>query len=236
MYSYELSQGCRSNATLDLWRELNTLLYETSVPLLIYEKRYTKGHSNTKPMLGNKTRISNDERDKKNHTLSYSIDIGDKVPIEVTIFKHGVKNAEFIRHKSVIFILNGQTQGIEGKTFISQDLGLTAIRDYTLISVDCTKIKQSFRQDLFMSSRDRLRKGKNYNLLKDKIVSVLKQDENLRSINQEYKGKVLHESKNDKELIEKLFASLKNNKDIINLFKNNIGDFSFLNKKTKKAI
>ena len=81
---------------------------------------------------------------------------------------------------------------------------------------------------------DRLKEGKNYDELKDKIIYVLKHDENLRRINQEFKGKVLHESKNDKELIEKLFSSLKNNEDIKNLLKNNIGEFAFLDKRARE--
>jgi len=238
MFSYELSRGCQSDATFDLWRELNTLLYDSSLPILICEQRDFKGHSKEKVMLGNKTRVSIDDRDKKYKTLSYAIkDIptfGAEIPIEVTIFKTDVKNPEFIRGRSVIFILNGQTQGFESKTFISTELGFRQLREYMLISVDCTNIKTSVRNNIFMSSRDRMREGKYYSVLKEKIVGLLKNDDVLKQLNQEYKGKELHESKDDKDLIQNLFQRFKGNDNIKKLLSNVKGLYSFSSTPTIK--
>ena len=238
LYSYELSRGCKSDATLDLWRELNALLYESILPVLIYETRFTKGHSNTKLMLGNKTRISIDDTDKKYiPTLSYSIKnadvFGAEIPIEVTVFKSDIKSNEFIRNRPVIYVINGQTQGSENGSFISQDLALRELKDKILISVDCTNTRTQVRGDLFMASRDRLREGDIADVLRDEIIKLLKNDETLKRINQEYKGKILHESKNDKELIEGLFSKLKGNKEIRNLLGGNKGFFNFNDKSEK---
>lgn len=236
MFSYELSRGCQSDATLDLWRELNTLLYDASLPILICEQREFRGHSKTKPMLGNKARISIDDREKRYKVLSFSIkDIdtfGAEIPIEVTIFKTDVKNPEFIRQRSVIFLLNGQTQGIEGRTFISTELGLRQLKEYMLISVDCTNVKTSVRNDLFMSSRDRMREGKYYAALKEQLISLLKNDDILKQINQEYKGKELLESRDDKDLIQNMFERFKGNKNIQKLLSNVSGAYSFSSERT----
>lgn len=231
LFSYELSKGCQSDATFDLWRELNTLLYDSSLPILICEQRDFKGHSKEKVMLGNKTRVSIDDRDKKYKSLSYSIkDIatfGAEIPIEVTIFKSDVKNPEFIRGRSAIFVLNGQTQGFENKTFISRDLGFRQLREYMLVSVDCTNIKTSVRNNIFMSSRDRMREGKYYSILKEKLIALLKNDEVLKQLNQEYKGKELLESKDDKDLIQNIFQHFKSNDNIKKLLSNVKGLYSF---------
>ena len=231
MFSYELSRGCQSDATFDLWRELNTLLYDSSLPILICEQRDFKGHSKEKVMLGNKTRVSIDDRDKKYKSLSYAIkDIatfGAEIPIEVTIFKSDVKNPEFIRGRSVIFILNGQTQGFESKTFISTELGFRQLREYMLVSVDCTNIKTSVRNNIFMSSRDRMREGKYYSILKEKLIALLKNDEVLKQLNQEYKGKELLESKDDKDLIQNIFQHFKGNDNIKKLLSKVKGLYSF---------
>jgi hypothetical protein len=239
MYSYELSRGCQSDATLDLWRELNVLLYEASIPVLIWEKRENfKGHSKTKIMLGNKTRISIDERNKRYATLAFSINdlttFGAEIPIEVTIFNPEVENKEFIRRKPVVYLVNGQVQGNETRSFISSELGLRQLRDNILISVDCTGIKTSVRNDLFMSCRDRVRQGKYYEKINEGLIYLLKQDENLRRINQEFKGKILRECKDDNELIENLFLTFKNNKDIRDLFIGHSGELSFLTKEGKE--
>lgn len=231
MYSYDLSRGCQSDATLDLWRELNTLLYDASLPILICEQRDFKGHSKEKVMLGNKTRISIDDRDKKYKSLSYSIkDIatfGAEIPIEVTVFKADVKNDEFIKLRSVIYIVNGQTQGSEGRTFISSDLRYRQLRDYMLICVDCTNIKTSVRNELFMSSRDRVREGSYYLKLNKCIVDLLQNDDVLKQLNQEYKGKELYESKDDKDLIQNYFQHFRENDNIKKLLSNVRGLYSF---------
>ncbi len=86
-------------------------------------------------------------------------------------------------------MLNGQTQGFEGKTFISMELGFRQLREYMLVSVDCTNIKASVRNNIFMSSRDRMREGKYYSLIKEKLIALLKNDDVLKQLNQEYKGK-----------------------------------------------
>ncbi|MCL2722592.1 MAG: hypothetical protein FWD47_14780 [Treponema sp.] len=234
MYSYQLSPGCRSDATLDLWRELNSLLYETSVPILIVEKRFTAGHSNTKPMLGNKARISIDDRDKRYLHKSFSInnlnDFGAEIPIEVTIFKPDSQGSEFVRRRPVIFLRNGQAHGVENKTFVSADLGLRQIKNHIIISVDCSNIKTSAANSLFMASRDRMLEGRHYEILKNEIIQLLKNDEDLKNANQEFKGAIVRESKDDKELIENLFSTLKSNKDIKNLLDGMKGDFTFFNK------
>lgn len=230
LYSYELSHGCQSDATFDLWRELNTLLYDSSLPILICEQRDFRGNTKTKPMLGNKTRISIDSRDSVYKTLSMDLKIpnfGGQIPIEIYIFKSGVPHKEFIRNRSLIFTLNGQTQGFEGQTFISAELGFRQLKEYMLICVDCTKIKTSVRNEIFMSSRDRMREGKYYTILKEQLIALLKNDDNLKQLNQEYKGKELAESKDDKELIQRLFENLKNNDNIKRLLTNIKGLYSF---------
>ncbi|MBP5405033.1 MAG: hypothetical protein J6Y74_03705 [Clostridia bacterium] len=235
MYSYEFSRGCQTDATLDLWRELNTLLYDSALPILICEQRDFRGHSKEKLMLGNQTRIAIDEREKKHKTFSFAIQdietFGAKVPIEITVFNQTVKNPEFIRGRSVIFTLNGQTQGSENKTFISVDLGFRQLREYMLISVDCSNIKTSVRNEMFMSSRDRMREGKHYTKLREQIVDLLKNEDCLKELNQEYKGKELLESKDDKELIQNLFANLKGNENIKRLLSNMNGLYPFTTKK-----
>ena len=229
MYSYQLTRP--SDATLDLWRELNPLLFVPAMPILIYEKRGFGGHSSAKLMLGNRTRLALDDNDKVafhkdlRTTLFNSV-----IPISVYIFNRDTKNPEFIGGKSVIYTLNGQTQGVETKTFISQELGFRNLREYMLVCVDCSQIGTTARQELFMASRDRLKQGKYYNELKNDILSLLKADEDIRQMDQEYKGRAFRETGEDRDLVESLFSQLKSNKDIKNMFSGTNGAFSLFTK------
>ncbi len=62
MFSYQLTSP--PTATIELWRKWNPLLYVPAIPILIYETRNYRGNTPTKPMLGNRTRLALDEREK----------------------------------------------------------------------------------------------------------------------------------------------------------------------------
>lgn len=230
MFSYQLTRP--SMATRDLWLKLNPLLYVPAIPVLIYETRNYRGNTSTKPMLGNRTRLALDGREKIEFKKSLMLILfGSKIPVMVYIFKQGTSNEEFIDKKSVIYILNGQTQGVEPRTFISQEIGYRNLRDYMLVSVDCSQIGTIARQELFMASRDRLKKGRYYNELRNDIISLLKNDPDISQKDQEYKGKVFKESKQDKDMIESYFSRFKSNPDVRKILSGNNGSFSFYNNK-----
>jgi hypothetical protein len=232
MYSYQLPRGSRSDITLGLWRELNQLLYHPALPFIVYERREDyKGYSN-KLVLGNKTRIFLDEREKKERDI-LTFEKKDKelgqVDIEVSVFKPDVKQNEFIGERPVVFTINGQAQAWLSRKFISQELGFSLLRDSMLIRIDCTNISTSFRQDLFMASRDHLKESENTEILKEKVVEVLKSNEILRELNQKRKNQLMHESGEDRKALEKILSNVPIDKDLLELLKKN-GDFSFLKK------
>lgn len=235
LYSYQLTRP--SDATLDLWRELNPLLFETALPILIYENRGFGGHSSTKPMLGNRTRLALDSNEHIEFQKSFQINVfNSNIPIQVYIFNRETKNTEFILGKSVIYTLNGQTQGSETKSFISQDLGFRNLREYMLVCVDCSQIGTTARQELFMASRDRLKQGKFYTELRQSIIDLLSNDTHLRQKEQEYKGRAFKETDKDKDMVQSLFSKLKSNQDIKKMFSGNNGAFSFFTKKVKRPV
>lgn len=235
LYSYQLTRP--SDATLDLWRELNPLLFETALPILIYENRGFGGHSSTKPMLGNRTRLALDSNEHIEFQKSFQINVfNSNIPIQVYIFNRETKNTEFILGKSVIYTLNGQTQGSETKSFISQDLGFRNLREYMLVCVDCSQIGTTARQELFMASRDRLKQGKFYTELRQSIIDLLSNDTHLRQKEQEYKGRAFKETGEDKDMVQSLFSKLKSNQDIKKMFSGNNGAFSFFTKKVKRPV
>lgn len=235
LYSYQLTRP--SDATLDLWRELNPLLFESALPILIYENRNFGGHSSTKPMLGNRTRLALDSNEHIEFQKTFQINLfNSNIPMQVYLFNRETKNTEFILGKSVVYTLNGQTQGAENKSFISQDLGFRNLREYMLVCIDCSQIGTTARQELFMASRDRLKQGRFYNELRQSVIDLLSNDTHLRQKEQEYKGRVFRETGEDKDMVQSLFAKLKGNQDIRKMFSGNNGAFSFFTKKVKKPV
>lgn len=235
LYSYQLPRGSRSNINLDLWCDLNQYLYLPALPILLYEKRFSSGKAPSKLMLGNKTRIVIDDREKKEETISMSIssrDIG-RVDVEATVFKYGVKRSDFIGEMAVTFTLNGQTQGFLRRSFISQDLGLPMLRDFLLIHVDCTKIKTNFRQDLFMANRCDMKESEAFQTLRDELSKTIKSNETLKELNQRRKNRIMHESEEDRDLLKSLLESMPIDNDLLKLLKKH-GDLNIFRKRGEK--
>lgn len=235
LYSYQLTHS--SDATLDLWRDLNPLLFESALPILIYENRGFGGHSPTKVMLGNRTRLALDSNEHIEFQKTFQINLfNSNIPIQVYLFKRDTKNTEFIAGQSVVYTLNGQTQGAERKSFISMDLGFRNLREFLLVWVDCSQIGTTARQELFMASRDRLKQGRFYTELRNSLIDLLSNDTHLKQKEQEYKGRVFRETGEDKDMVQSLFSKLKGNQDIRKMFSGNNGAFSFFTKKVKKPV
>ena len=236
LYSYQLPRGSRSDLTLDLWRDLNQYMYHLPLPISVYEKRDYAGKSPNKPVLGNRTRIIIDSRDKVEKIIEFAIPkesgLGD-IPIQVIIFNNEVPHNDFIKNKSIIFTQNGQVHGSEGQSFISQSLGFSLIKQHTLIHVDCTEIPTEIRQDLFMSNRTHLKQGPKTEKLLDEIISLLKNDKELKKINNDRKNSLLRDSKSDKDLLENFLSKLPVDKDVLNLLKKN-GSLNFLKSKGRQ--
>lgn len=233
LYSYQLPRGSRSDLTLDLWRDLNQYMYHLPLPISVYEKRDYAGKTPNKPVLGNRTRIIIDSRDKVEKIIEFAIPkesgLGN-IPIQVIIFKNEVPHNDFIKNKSIIFTQNGQVHGSEGQSFISQSLGFSLIKQHTLIHVDCTNIPTEIRQDLFMSNRTHLKQGPKTEKLIDEIISLLKNDKELKKLNNDRKNSLLRDSSSDKDLLESFLSKLPVDKDVLNLLKKN-GSLNFLKSK-----
>ncbi len=236
LYSYQLPRGSRSDITLDLWRDLNQYMFHLPLPVSVFEKRDYAGKTPSKTVLGNRTRITIDSRDKIENTISFNLPkeagLGE-IAIEVIIFKASVDHGEFIKNKSIIFTQNGQVHGFEGQSFISQDLGYTLLKKHLLIHVDCTEIPTSIRQDLFMSNRTHLKQGPKTEKLRDAIIDVLKKSSELKRINNERRNSLMHDSESDKGLIENLLSKLPIDKDVLNLLRKD-GSLNFLKKQGEK--
>lgn len=229
LYSYQLPRGSRSIITLDLWRDLNQYLYDSALPILLFENRDFKGHSPSKILSGNKTRITVDDRDMKEITKTFKIEttkIG-AVDIEVTVFNHDVENKEFVKNKAVVFTLNGQVQGFLTRTFISKQLGFAMLKNSILVRVECSKIRTSFRQDLFMANRHNLKESDSLQHLLDKLIEELKADPDLKQLNQNRKNRILRENKADEDLLKSLLKIVPMDNDLLRLLKKE-GNLDFL--------
>jgi hypothetical protein len=230
LYSYQLPRGSRGDITLDFWRDLNQYLYQPALPILLYETRYER-KSPSKLMLGNKTRIVIDERDKKELTIPMKLsskDIG-TIEIEATVFKQGIKHTEFIRNQAIVFTLNGHVQGSLPRRYISKQLALPMLKDSLLVHIDCTDVRTVIRQDLFMANRQNLKEGSTFEEFWERIAEVIKTNDHLKKLNTLRHNSIIRESVGDIDLLKTLLSSIPMDDDLLRLLKRS-GDLAFLTK------
>ncbi len=225
MYEYQLLPGTRSNITLDLWRELNRLLYFPALPMLLYDLRFTKGHATSgKVLLGNKTRILVDEKDKIEYSsIIKDVNFGEVglLDIEYAVFKTDELRArdEFTSEKEAIFLtVNGKTHTSLPRSFIKNQVRLPYIAQSLLVQVDCTRIPVAVQDKIFMASRDRIVDYPAAEKLQNILAAELREDEGLRAINNARHEKILSHNPKETKFMEDVVSELiKGDRELINL-------------------
>lgn len=189
LYSYNLPSGSRSVISRDLNQSINEYLFEPALPLFTIDKkeRYPDDRNLERDLFGLKRRLE-EEKNKyvEDHFMeSYEDKEIGNLRITCYVFKpkadgktakesRDTINREFFKNNmSVLFSLNGQVHGHLTSEFITRTLKMQLIKDHLLIHVDCTGLQYSFRKELFMASRDRLKHGEETAILREKVAKVL---------------------------------------------------------------
>ena len=111
-------------------------------------------------------------------------DIG-KLPYQVVVWRDTL-NPDHLT-TGLYFLQNGQVHGSFPSDFVSRTLGFDYIKDHVLIAVDCTSMDRGVSEDLFMTSRDRLRKNEEYATIRSALASELKEHPGLKTVNAEWR-------------------------------------------------
>lgn len=225
MYDYQLQPGTRSNITFDLWRELNRLLYHPALPMLLYDFRYERGHATSgKVLLGNKTRVLVDEKEKIEYSsIIKNVDFGEAglLNIEYAVFKADAMSTkdEFTSDKeSILLTVNGQAHAALPRSFIKNQVRLPYIAQSLLVQVDCTNIPTAVKDKIFMASRDRMADHSAAEKLQQILAVELRDDEGLQTINKLRHEKILSYNPKETKFMEEVISELiKGDKDLINL-------------------
>jgi hypothetical protein len=218
MFNYYLPDP--SIVGFGLWRELNRLLYAPALPLTLYEARDYRGHSPTKLMLGNKMRITVDDRESVHQSLITTAELGKfgKRNIEVTLFKEGTSKSEFTtQDNAILFTINGQTHATLGRSFLKTKSKLYYLADYLLVHIDCTDVEPNIREQTFMPDRERMRRNEISKEAEEILADELAKHEGLEKLNQFRREQQVIKNPKDTEFLESVVSNLiKNNRSLIN--------------------
>jgi len=227
LYEYETNVG-QSNVLMKdgLLFALERLLPQIALPVRVHECR---GYSGVKErsfettLSGLSVRLEDGKGDnlEPGFPLSATIRVGGMEMIaRVYAFKED-KAATYLADEGVIFTLGGQAHGYLPKSIFTRPraVALPRLRDSLLVLVDCSLLDVTQREDLFMSSRDRLSKKPIRYQVEREIEHMLKNNAELRRLQVERRAEDV-ESKlsEEKPLVEVLGKVLRASPSLKSLF------------------
>lgn len=231
LYDYDLPSGTRGALPQEPRRAIDQFLFEPALPILLVDtpERYPNNKVLQIDCFGLKRRLEGENKyvEKSFSVSSDEHDIG-HLKITCYIFRNKVdgqsvkETRENIQREffhdgmAVLFSLNGQVHGHYTSEFITHALKMQLLKQHLLIHVDCTALNYSFRNELFMASRDRLKSGDETNLLRKRVAAILQKSE-LAEIYNERKNSITVEGGDAKDLLRAFSKNLPFNKDLMRL-------------------
>ena len=203
----------RSTATLEARRQLERELQVPCLPFRISETRNYKANYYSNSVTGVWSDIQG-ERAAGKSTMeegfpgpaSISPEQIGTLPITVAVWNEDVKPKNV--PTGIYFLVNGQVHGCYSKDFISRRLKFDYVSDHILISVDCTGMDRAIAEDLFMASRDRLRKNEHYDTIRAELARELRSHEGLKEANARWRQRRREKAANEPADADDIFADL----------------------------
>lgn len=235
LYSYDLPPGSKSVISRDLNQSVNEYLHNPALPIYIIDRkeRYPKDIGLERIMFGISNRLLYQKDKYVDRQFSLEItgnkEVG-KIRATVTVFKvksedktvkefkDTIQNEFFKNNMSVAFSLNGQVHGFYTSEFITRSLKYKLLKDYLLIHVDCTNMTLHYRNNLFMASRDRLKNGKESEIIRSLLAEYLRKSE-LNDIYKQRKDSFSADTSDANELLKKFSKNLPLNPEMLKLLK-----------------
>jgi len=222
----------------DLNQSINEFLFEPALPIYTIDKpeRYPLDKNLARDLFGLKRRLEQDDSKYVEATFSEDYESGDIGKMKVTcyVFRNKVEGKsvkesretierEFFKNNmSVLFSVNGQVHGHYTSEFITRSLKMPLLKRHLLIHVDCTHMKMSFRNELFMASRDRLKGADETRHLRDLLTDLLSRGK-LQEIYKQRKDSISLEpgdTKDTSELLRAFTKSMPLNSELFKLLSN----------------
>ena len=185
LYSYKIGSKYSTAAQREFFNRLSNLLVNPILPTRVFECRpYFTRRSTT--IVGLHTRLHDDRRDN----VEPDFPIGGKIrtslgefDYQVFVLKEGVDNRPFSPDAGVLFLLNGQTHGTLPRSFFTKKSNnLSYLKDHLVIIIDCSKLSYQQLENMFQTSRDRIKRSDETQALETKLSEILSQNSKLREL------------------------------------------------------
>lgn len=220
MYEFHMSSRLCSNINMALYYRLSTLLPNLAYPVYFDECRGYRAHSMFRTLSGLNVRLSDQTANADSNNIEKQLSVaanidGQQVSATVYVFKKTTEKgkeldiSQFRADEGILLTQNGQTHGSFDRKFYRRTaVGLSYLADSILTIVDCSKIDETTREDLFMNSRDRMSVGGFERKLEAWLEDFLKDNDTLKQIQAKRREDALANKLNDEKPLEDILASV----------------------------
>lgn len=213
LYEYDIPD--RGSARLDFSHMLNRRLFRLPVPVQVIERRYP-GREGPVTVSGMEARLVNGDEGMVEEGWPQGGDVEvagvGRVHLRLMPFKPSPAERWLRAGESVIFTINGQAHAFESRQFLGSSgrgrPNLAWLGSTLLVEVDCSDFKPRTVEQLFMSSRDRMRNNEQRQALLDGIGNYLRTHEGLRTLNDHRRQEAVRQQGNEDPRAEELFGRL----------------------------
>jgi len=190
---------------------LERLMPQIALPIRLHECRGYKGKKEKSfetPLAGLVFRLEHGKGDNLEPEFPKTAQISaadTRMTAKLYAFKEK-KAKTYLADEGVIFQINGQAHGYLQKSIFARPkrVGLQRLKDSLLVLVDCSKLKTRDREDLFMTSRDRLSDHKIRYQIEGELMDWLKNESSLQRLKNERREKDLKERLSEEKPLEEV--------------------------------
>jgi hypothetical protein len=209
-----------TNPTGSLWYLAHHYLFDPVIPFTVSDERRgrTGGKVENRSIFGNNRRLTRgggDERELTQYWQKVDLTFRDgKVVIYYWVLTlEGDKPWDRIKNytlasQPIIITFNGQKQGYLPNSIVKTDLKLPFLEKYLLVQVECDRLDNESKRQLFSSTRESLRDTTILEELRRLTVDTLREDDTLHLLDKERRDRYL--KKDDTEVLDKLRKRLAN--------------------------
>lgn len=217
LYEYETSVG-QSNVLMKdgVLYALDRLLPQVALPLRIHEcrSRFKGGDKKTTPasfhtrMEGLAARLEGGKGQNLEPGFPLSSKLyaaGTSMTARIYAFKADTATT-YLKDEGVIFQINGQAHGYIPKSIFSRPkkVKLPRLKDSLLVLIDCSELTARQREDLFMSSRDRLSKKTIRFEIEAEIEEMLRTNQTLKKLQTDRRQQEIDSKLSDEKPLEEV--------------------------------
>ncbi len=188
--------------TGSLWYLAHNYLFDPVLPFRIEESRNNSGYGNNRTVAGNNRLLTKGDNTEYKREATLTFRDGTVVIYWWVLSADGESAKDRIKQytmtsQPIVVTYNGQKQGDLPNTIIKNDLQLPYLDRYLIVQIDCDRLDNESRRQLFPTTRESLRDTAIMDDLRRLVTDTLSGDTDLRRLDQERKQRYIRRVDNE---------------------------------------